>query len=146
MYTDRKLDKATGKQLAMMVAVAFPEMTPAKAMMLIEMMIEEGFTEQRARDAVRHVIKTHTAWGKEPALGSFLSFDQRVKLVTARELSSLQFEGKAQWDDYAIVRIEGVSACRSAGTKPVLFARIADIEQYGLTRRETKPHGQDWPD
>jgi hypothetical protein len=146
VYCDKKLDKATGKELATRVAVAFPEMSPAKAMILIEMMIDESFTEQRARDAVKHVIKQHVAWGKEPPIGAFIQYDRRVKLMTAGELTTLANDGKARWDDYAIVRIDGVSACRSAGNKPVLFARIADIEQYGLTRRDPKTYGQDWPD
>jgi hypothetical protein len=145
-YRDRQLDKSTGKELATRVAVAFPEMSPAKAMILIEMMIDDGFTEQRARDAVKHVIKQHIAWGKEPPIGAFIQYDRRVKCITAGELTTLQQDGKARWDDYAIVRVEGVSACRSAGNKPVLFARIADIEQYGLTRRDPKTYGQDWPD
>lgn len=146
VYTDGALDKATGKELATRVAVAFPEMSPAKAMILIEMMIDEGFSEDRARDSVKHVIKQHTAWGKEPPIGAFIQYDRRVKLLTAGELTALANDGKARWDDYAIVRIEGVSACRSAEGKPALLARIADIEQYGLTRREPKQYGYEWPD
>jgi hypothetical protein len=146
VYTDGALDKATGKELATRVAVAFPEMSPAKAMILIEMMIDEGFSEDRARDSVKHVIKQHTAWGKEPPIGAFIQYDRRVKLLTAGELTSMQIAGTAVWDEYAIVRIEGVSACRSAGRRPVLLARRADIERYRLVSREPRAHGQEWPD
>jgi hypothetical protein len=49
------------------------------------------------------------------------------------------------WKQVSLVRIEGASACLSANGK-VLYARNDDIERFGLTRREPKAVGQDWPD
>lgn|GEM_PF-1875805 len=146
VYTGRVLDKSIGKELATRVAVAFPEMSPAKAMLLIEMMIDEQFTEQRGQDAVKQVVKQHVAWGKEPPIGAFISYDRRAKLYTGSEIQKLHDDGAARWSDFAIARIEGVSGCRSAGPKPVRFIRRVDAEMYSITTTEPKEQGKDWKD
>ena len=71
--------------------------------------------------------------------GSF-AYDLRYRLFTPSEVDKAQL-----WKEVSIVRIEGVSACRSSNGK-VLMALNADIEQFGLTRREPKPVGVDWED
>lgn len=66
--------------------------------------------------------------------------DPRYRLYTHSEVDKGQM-----WKDVSIVRIEGLSACRSANGN-VLWALITDIEKYGLIRREPKGIGLDWPD
>jgi len=67
-------------------------------------------------------------------------YDPRYRLFTPQEVDRAGI-----WKEVSIVRIEGVSACQSAKGK-VLMAFNSDIEKFGLTKREPKQHGQDWPD
>ena len=67
-------------------------------------------------------------------------YDPRYRLFTPKEVDRAGI-----WKEVSIVRIEGMSACRSAKGK-VLMAFDTDIEKFGLCRREPKQHGQDWPD
>ena len=67
-------------------------------------------------------------------------YDSRYRLFTPKEVDRAGI-----WKEVSIVRIEGMSACRSAKGK-VLMAFDTDIEKFGLCRREPKQHGQDWPD
>ena len=133
IYTDKPLGKLAGKELATRVAVAFPEMTPAKAMLLIEMMIDEGFSEQRSMDAVKHVIKQHVAWGKEPPIGAFIQFDRRVKLLSYRELNTRHDKGEIAWSDYEPIDV---------GLEKPRWAKREDVLRYNLTKWMVKQQQQ----
>jgi hypothetical protein len=63
------------------------------------------------------------------------------RLFTSQEIDQLKLNNQA-----SIVRIEGLSACRSARDKPVLLALNSDIERYSLESREPKIYGTEWPD
>jgi hypothetical protein len=71
--------------------------------------------------------------------GSF-AHDPRYRLFTPSEIDKTQM-----WNEVSLVRLEGLSACKSAQGK-VLFALNADIDEFNLIRREPKQVGQDWPD
>ena len=63
------------------------------------------------------------------------------RLYTVKEVDQLKLHHLT-----SIVRIEGISACRSARDKPVLLALNTDIDRLQLARREPKMYGSDWPD
>lgn len=70
-------------------------------------------------------------------------------LYTTRQIDGMVHKGNYQHRDFAIVRIEGVSACRSAvknGKKEVLLALKTDAQTHSLTIRDPICHGQQWPD
>ena len=146
IYTGDTLDTAAGEKLFLRLISAFPKMTETTAKLIIERMAENGFTQSRAIDALNNVIDTYQGWDKVPSVANFIQFNKRVKLLTWHELTVAAQDGRARWADYSIIRIEGVSACRSAGKKPALYASIADVERYGLTTREPKASFEDWPD
>ena len=54
---------------------AFPEMSNAQLVLLKEMFQIDGFTDDRALDAVMHVIRTHI-YNNPPALANFLQYDR----------------------------------------------------------------------
>jgi hypothetical protein len=64
------------------------------------------------------------------------------KLYTSQEIGGFN---QPQWPEVEMVRIEGMSACRSAKGL-VMYARKSDILTHNLTRAAPKPTGQDWPD
>ena len=145
LYAGALLTRQESAKIAGRLAIAFggdKGMSQQKIALLLEMMIDDGFTVDRANDAVKHVIKSHTAWGCEPPIGAFMSFDRRVKLLSNGEIGGYN---QPDWPDVHMVRIEGISACRSAQGK-VFFARKSDIAKYGLTVAEPKQLGQDWKD
>lgn len=96
-------------------------------------------------DQVRSIGGLISSWLKKrrtnprKTLGS-TSYDSRYRLFTPKEVDKAEI-----WKEVSIVRIEGLSACRSANGK-VLMAYDSDIERFGLTKRQPKPVGQDWPD
>lgn len=63
---------------------AFPSLPPEFYDVLLEMIKEEGFTDERFRDAVHHVIKT--CHYPTPTIADFISFDKRFKVLTYDEL------------------------------------------------------------
>ncbi|NTV01919.1 MAG: hypothetical protein HGB04_03925 [Chlorobiaceae bacterium] len=98
-------------------------MSEPKIRLLIEMLIDEKFSEQRAIDAVKHVIKQHTAWGKEPPIGAFIQYDRRIKILTYAEITKQSNEGSLSWDDYCAVDV---------GLDKPRWALIEDVTRYGL--------------
>ncbi len=145
LYEGKLLDEHTSAKLVLDVITAF-RYSQHKAKLLLEMMADEKFTNERAVDAVKHVMKEHVAWGQEPPIGAFIKFDQKCKIFSIQQMNALVHKGEYQPQDFAIVRIEGVSACRSAAGKLPLFALKADIDRYKLTTREPIYSGQEWPD
>lgn len=102
---------------------AFQDMKVEKVKMITDMMHEEGFTKQRAIDAVKRVIKDHIAWGHEPNVGNFIGFDRRVKTLTYAEITKQHHDGALSWDDYTAIDV---------GLDKPKWAKIEDVRQYGL--------------
>ena len=145
LYSGDLLTKNGSAAIAGKIAVAFggeKGMSQQKIALLLEMMIDEGFTVDRANDTVKHVIKSHIAWGCEPPIGAFISYDKKVKLFHHNEIGGFR---QPDWKEVNMVRIEGVSACWSAKGQ-VFYARKSDIARYGMTVATPKELGQDWVD
>lgn len=122
LYTDDLLDDVLTAQLSLRVLTAFPTMKKGQVQLLIEMMIEEGFTVQRAKDAVNHVIKTYQGWDKNPNIANFIGFDRRIKTYTHAEVADNDL-----WDSMTAIDV--------GGEKP-RWARKEDVQRYGLKRWE----------
>lgn len=85
------------------VKAAFPALPPAFYKIFIERVRDKGFSDERLKDAVNHVIDTCPY--PTPALANFLSFDRRVKILTHREVVANVTSNRATFDDYDKVTI-----------------------------------------
>lgn len=91
----------------MRIQKAFPKMTPEFFSLLAERVIENGFTEQRLKDAVNHVIDNFQY--KELNISDIIRFDKKIKLYTYSEVSDLVTSGKACFDDFSLKLVNGVT-------------------------------------
>lgn len=120
LYTDDLLDDISVAQLSLRVLTAFPTMKKGQVQLLIEMMIEEGFTVQRAKDAVNHVIRTYQGWDKNPNIANFIGFDRRVKTYTHAEVADNNL-----WDSMMMIDV---------GLDRPRWAMIEDVQRHGIKR------------
>ena len=80
--------------------------------------IEKGFTNNRVKDAINHVIDTCVY--PKPAMAEFLSFDKKIKLLTYEQYCQLGINSQY----YKSVRINGLNHA--------MWANIDDIKMYNL--------------
>jgi len=103
-------------------------MQKGQVQMLVEMMIDEGFTRQRAMDSVSHVIKTYQGWDKNPNIANFIQWDKRIKIYTYWELDTKDRKGELIEKDYERIDL---------GHDKPRFARREDVEKFNLKKWET---------
>lgn len=123
IYTDNKLDADAGERLFLRLVAAFPKMTETTATLIIERMADNGFSRNRAIDAVHHVIDTYDGWDKVPNIANFIQFDRRIKLLTYAEITSGTNQGALSWDDYQPVDV---------GLDKPRWARIEDVRKHQI--------------
>ena len=68
-------------------------------------MKEKGFSDEKLKDAVNHVIDNCRY--PVPTIAEFLSFDKVVKIFTYQEAAELVTKGKASFDDFEKREIDG---------------------------------------
>lgn len=104
-------------------------MSPVTFDLLKERFKENGFTNERLRDAINHVIDTYEGWDKLPNIANFIQYDKKVKIYTYKELLD-----KYREDYYAGATYDPIS--REYDTIEVngqkKYARKEDIEKYHL--------------
>ena len=104
---------------------AFPSLSKEQLEILKDRMIENGFTDQRAIDAVNHVIDNFEGWNKTPNIANFIGFDRRIKTLTHRELNLKHDKGEIEWDDYVPVDV---------GLEKPKWVKREEVVRYGLKR------------
>lgn len=85
--------------------VAFPKMDPAFFNLLSERIMGNGFTAERLKDAVNHVLDNFPY--KELNISDIIRFDRRVKLYTYSDVCQMVTSGKAVWEDFEKREING---------------------------------------
>ena len=85
--------------------VAFPKMEPAFFNLLAERIMGNGFTAERLKDAVNHMLDNFQY--KELNISDIIRFDRRAKLYTYIEVCQLVTSGKAVWEDFEKREING---------------------------------------
>ena len=85
--------------------VAFPKMEPAFFNLLAERIMGNGFTAERLKDAVNHVLDNFQY--KELNISDIIRFDRRAKLYTYSEVCQLVTAGKAVMEDFEMREING---------------------------------------
>ena len=102
------------------VRYAFPALPPEYYGVLLDMVKEEGFTDERFRDAVHYVIKTCVY--PSPTIAQFISFDKRIQTLTYDKYLKLCDEGLG--NNYEPITLKGRPA-------PV-WIHINDINQFNI--------------
>jgi hypothetical protein len=87
------------------LTLAFPRMESDFCNLLSERLIANGFTQERLRNAVDHVIDNFLY--KELNIADIILYDRRVKLYTGREYEDAQMKG-ARPADFEHRRIDDV--------------------------------------
>ena len=105
LYRDAEPSPAEVAVSMKRLQVAFPKMEPAFFNLLAERIMGNGFTAERLKDAVNHVLDNFQY--KELNISDIIRFDRRAKLYTHSEVTALVSSGKAEFSDFEIREING---------------------------------------
>ena len=83
-YVPGTISDKTGLEITNMVRHAFPSITTEFLRLLVSRMRAENFSDQRATDAVNHVIDNCEY--PLPTIARFLSFDRRKRVYSYNEM------------------------------------------------------------
>ena len=125
------MTKQDSPHIILKVLTAFPTMRKGQVQMLVEMMIDEGFTRQRAMDSVYHVVKTYEGWDKNPNIANFIKFDKTTRIYTHSEICTAHDKYELAMSDY-----DPVDVGQKDGK--VRFVRRDDVEKFNLKKWEVK--------
>jgi hypothetical protein len=102
------------------IELSFPQLDPGFYDILTKLIKEDGFTDQRLTDAVKHLIKTCVY--PTPTIANILNFDKRMKLNTYNDMVSMVDEyGQKIWEMY--------------------FKRKINDTTYWISKREADQYG-----
>ena len=105
LYADEKPERTDFIQANNRLGVAFPKMSKEFFVLLTEFIIKEGFTKERLKDAVNHVIANFQY--KELNISDIIRFDRRVKLYSHSQASQMVTSGRASFEDFDKKQIDG---------------------------------------
>lgn len=104
---------------------AFPKFAGTISI-LKERLKANGFTDERLKAAVDHVIDTYTGFGKEPNIADFIQYDKKVKVYTYNEIIAMEGSGD-KFARFTKVNI-GLEKPRWALTEEVEFYKLKKWE------------------
>lgn len=84
---------------------AFPEVTNDFLIILIERLVENGFTKERVKDAIGHTIDTNPY--KRPSIADIISFDRKIRLYTYNEVQAKCMPGYLAFEHFERIEIGG---------------------------------------
>jgi hypothetical protein len=100
---------------------AFPTLAPEFYDILLNMAKEEGFTDERFRDAVHMVIKTCVY--PTPTIAQFISWDKRIKVFNYEEILKKWDEGTSR---------ETYKPIKFSDREKVVWVDVDDIKKYNI--------------
>ena len=103
IYGKGKLSEKAIVKETTKILQAFPKMPTSMYNLLKDRFKENGFTDERLKDSVNHVIDTYEGWDKLPNIANFIQFDKKVKVYEYRELTKLVHERLADMHDYVAI-------------------------------------------
>ena len=106
------------------IAKSFPQLPAVFYEVLNRRLAEKGFTDQRLKDAVNHVIDT--CQYPVPTVANFISYDKEVQIFTHNDLLKQLNEDKKAFDYYDLIKVPCLDKPR--------YARKEDIIKYKLER------------
>lgn len=107
LYTGELTSSSLAQNMAR-VKKAFPSLPIDFFSILSERLAENGFCDERLKDAVNHVIDSCKY--PTPAIAEFMSYDKKRRLYTYAEMCDKVHEagGRASfWDAYEQIEIKG---------------------------------------
>ncbi len=122
IYQDTLTKECVKFQCAKILA-AFKGLDTSFTNLLTESLMRNGFTDERLKDAVNHVIDNCIY--PTPSIAEFVSFDRKCKVYNYDEMLKMDCGTKP----FKKIRI-------SADQKKPLWVLSSDFEKYGLKRFE----------
>lgn len=104
-YVSGRLTELGIARVTAYVRASFPSLGRDFPAMLVEAMIRNQFSDERAIDAVNHVIDNCEY--PEPTIARFISYDRKVRLYSHSDVCNAVSEQKAVWSDFEFTTIEG---------------------------------------
>ena len=105
VYHGEKPKREDFEQATTRLGIAFPRMKSEFFILLTEFLIKDGFTKERLRDAVNHVIANFQY--KELNISDIIQFDKKIKLYAYREVTEMVTSHKASFEDFERRVIDG---------------------------------------
>ena len=122
IYTGTLKDQCVLENVVL-IKKAFPALPLDFYDVFIDMVRESNFTDERLRDAVKHVICTCPY--PTPTIANFISFDKKIKLNTYDEMLKKSSElGSGVWKLYKPVKLPERSRA--------VWVHIDDMKAAGL--------------
>ena len=121
-YSGELTQASVAKNVAK-VKAAFPALTPEFFKILVDRLVEKGFSDERLTDSVNNLIDT--CQYPTPTLANILSFDKRVKILDYNQVCSLIHKQEAAFDNFSKIFI---------GEK-MFYVRTSDKEIYNIPDR-----------
>lgn len=121
LYNDPLLTSKEEKVGVKLLSYSFPALPATFYEVLHSMLIDESFTGERFKDAVKNVIKTCVY--PTPTIASILNWDKTVRLYTYQEMLVLHQEDPDVFNKFEKIEIPSSSA---GGIQVVKWARISD--------------------
>jgi len=128
IYKDDLLTAKTYDAGKRILEVRFTNFDEKMSLILLDLLIDQGFTNKRFMDAVRFLNINHKYPTMTPA--DVLGFDKALNLRTYKQVAEEQKTfGNSIWSYYNKVDIKGIC----------YYANIRDLETLGITLPEYKP-------
>jgi hypothetical protein len=87
LYRDSLTKKVLVEQIER-VKNAFPKLSKDYLEILKDRFAANGFTDERMKDSINHVIDTYEGWDKLPNIANFIKFNKTKKLKTYEDIMS----------------------------------------------------------
>ena len=124
---DDQLTKEVIVEMTLKIKSAFPTLPPGFFDTLQDRIKENGFTNQRLKDAVNHVIDNCVY--PTPTVANFMSFDKKVKLYSHVDITYMLNDNPKAFEYYRPIKFNSAY--------PV-YASLIDIEKYNLELAKIK--------
>jgi hypothetical protein len=88
---------------------------------------DNGFTDERMKDAVNHVRDTYEGWDKLPNIANFIQYDKKIKIYDENDIL------KMYPDNYIQSTFQGKSIVMVKGSNPAkLYYEKIDLSDRGI--------------
>lgn len=126
LYRGDLVTKENMAKNTLKIRKAFPSLPVEFYDVLLEMVKDEGFTDERFDDAVNHVIRTCVF--PTPTVANFISYDQKIKIYDYDGYLKLCNEGTGK--NYRAIKLRNLP-------RPV-WIHVNDIAEYNLKDENEK--------
>ena len=105
---------------------SFPSLPPGFYDIFSERVKANGFSDQRLKDAVSHVIDNCRY--PTPTIADFISFDKRIKTYSYREIAEMVHKGEDVMSNYKAIKFKKYPK--------YVWIHVNDVQEYGIKDEE----------